>query len=682
MSTESSPIRRIKEVTLSHFRGFVGENHTLNLDADVVLISGFNGSGKSSLLSALQLLLTGYHPFGSDKDCISFGFREEAQKERQTRIEARVALDHDVPGTVSWTSTKSHLVVGLPDGRLGTGNQELKARLSCFFQDRVDWQFDKIASGKTLRDVLEPLPEHWGNLVRVMNDNLKKIADTRRSIGRCLNNADAPSRFDTLNRLIVDSFSPIHTELRQRIPELPAWVNCTDFSTLAAWTRDYPKRQRDKERDDPERFMDRVSGWIETAIEDAKRKAGTDSESEEVRRLLKQKNDLERAITDIKEKYPRLDEEVSHFEAISSGLPGALEIFDALAENAQRWAKANFGPQENETKSSFPPGLLVRVFEELDKVQKRQADDCATSLRNWLAPRRTAKTDLSSHEKELMKIEDKLAKVKISEELERLDELRKKFNQFKHEFRIQWQAVTKQEAYREKRKALELAETELASLDALLALCVDQVRETPSKPMMTSLTEHLNDVLIRFSMVEGIYPMTLEPMMEPSTEDDTKTRRSIALKAQDGREIKHLSTGQKAQAAVAFLVAQNVGVTPYLAHRVILLDDLTTPYDLANLTRESLLWRQLAYVPAGVSSYPQDKRQIILSSHHEDLTNNLLDLLVPPEGGTMRLLRFTDWSPTKGPSVEEMSVMPTGSGQGESRQRFVRMLERYPWSPD
>jgi chromosome segregation ATPase len=46
---------RLKEITVSGFRGF-SDCQIINLDNSVVLIYGLNGSGKSSLVEAIEWL--------------------------------------------------------------------------------------------------------------------------------------------------------------------------------------------------------------------------------------------------------------------------------------------------------------------------------------------------------------------------------------------------------------------------------------------------------------------------------------------------------------------------------------------------------------------------------------------------------------------------------------------------
>ena len=48
----------LRSITITDFRSIRGEV-TIPLDAPIVLVHGVNGSGKSSVLSAIELALTG-----------------------------------------------------------------------------------------------------------------------------------------------------------------------------------------------------------------------------------------------------------------------------------------------------------------------------------------------------------------------------------------------------------------------------------------------------------------------------------------------------------------------------------------------------------------------------------------------------------------------------------------------
>ncbi|MGB9498114.1 MAG: AAA family ATPase, partial [Dissulfuribacterales bacterium] len=58
-SGNSHVITRIISLSIKNFRGFPGE-HKIDTNADLVLLSGPNGYGKTSFMEALLLLLTGY----------------------------------------------------------------------------------------------------------------------------------------------------------------------------------------------------------------------------------------------------------------------------------------------------------------------------------------------------------------------------------------------------------------------------------------------------------------------------------------------------------------------------------------------------------------------------------------------------------------------------------------------
>ncbi|MEZ5584385.1 MAG: AAA family ATPase [Candidatus Competibacteraceae bacterium] len=55
-------VARVTSIHIENFRGFC-DSHELDTDADLVLITGANGFGKTSLMDALLLLLTGWHEY-------------------------------------------------------------------------------------------------------------------------------------------------------------------------------------------------------------------------------------------------------------------------------------------------------------------------------------------------------------------------------------------------------------------------------------------------------------------------------------------------------------------------------------------------------------------------------------------------------------------------------------------
>ena len=129
-------------------------------------------------------------------------------------------------------------------------------------------------------------------------------------------------------------------------------------------------------------------------------------------------------------------------------------------------------------------------------------------------------------------------------------------------------------------------------------------------------------------------------------------------------------------------IAENRLLEPQLGHRVFLMDDLSATYDLANLSRDAIFWRQMAYG----SGAQAGRRQVFLSSHHEDLSNRLLDVMPPVEERRMLLYRFTGWKKGKGPDFEVYDVQsqpaldapgtdPAPAGGRDDRRDFAEWLQ-------
>jgi hypothetical protein len=142
-------------------------------------------------------------------------------------------------------------------------------------------------------------------------------------------------------------------------------------------------------------------------------------------------------------------------------------------------------------------------------------------------------------------------------------------------------------------------------------------------------------------------------------------------------DLANLSTGQKTLVCVALALALNLLARDALKHSVIILDDFGTALDLAQLPAFAFLVRALAYSPE-----PLYRRQIVLASHHEDMTDRFIDLLAPPQGGATggRLLvhAFEEWTLEEGPTFTtyELRDGSAGGDEVESRRIFERLVSR------
>ncbi|MCL6448306.1 MAG: hypothetical protein K6U04_09195 [Armatimonadetes bacterium] len=210
----------------------------------------------------------------------------------------------------------------------------------------------------------------------------------------------------------------------------------------------------------------------------------------------------------------------------------------------------------------------------------------------------------------------------------------------------------------------EALKTELTSRTSL----IEKVLELPEKEM-ERFAELVNQVFITFRTVEGLCPVRFISGKKGRGSAQSYTWN---ISTGDGRPLGALSTGQKAQLGLSLLISLNIALDHLIPHKIIALDDTTTALDMAQLPREASLLRQIAYGSNFNESFP--RRQLFIVSHHEDLTHRLIDFLIPPEGRSMHILNITDWSPGKGPKIEQLKVEPALSATERTKSRFVRLL--------
>jgi len=712
MSTQRPvAIQRIKRVSLQDFRGFKGP-HTLDTNADLVLISGPNGHGKTSLLEALTLLLTGWHdPKKTPLDLIArnvadppkvkgqpppegtlregFSLSAEARdtdgRERTLSLSLKAAAflqgdqtntkgEPDDPGEVEGEkdaapSDKPTAAIPMPDGlpppRLpgsDSNDRELPARLCAFFQDRLDLLFDQAATGRTFRDVFESLP-------RDVTMVLERLGTLREDLEK--EQADPRYRDDwtkkpleALNEHLKRAWGvvapPLHDlaviqadEWPKDIPPIPATL--TDDRDLDAFASAVIDALGGRaSRLDRSALRRTFRGSVENAlarwIAEAHRKAS--QTTEETARLQARLDRVMDDLAAIETTYPTLDADIARFSAEDDALPNALDVFRALARHARDWARPLDDPKLPEGQRA----KLRRVTGEFGLVSGVDAGKCAEVLGNWLGERldaRKKRDDLQDEGRALKRaIETSLTSERLTRLRESQDRLRPALTELLEAWAERHAYTQHMENTEGRRRAREALKEALAAVEAL-ELFVKNLT-APDPKLMEDLRQRAAQILWRFSLVEGVWPLHLIGRDKDPTEDGTP--RAYDIRTDDGRLLQDLSTGQRAQVGVSLLVAQNLAATRRLNHRVILLDDVTTAYDLSNLTREAILWRQFAY---GADDGSDQKRQIFISSHHEDMTNHLLDLLVPPPGRSMRLIRFTGWSNETGPEIETFQVEPS-----------------------
>ncbi|MQX37563.1 AAA family ATPase [Roseospira navarrensis] len=699
-------IQRIKRVTLRDFRGFKGD-HTLDTDADLVLISGPNGHGKTSVLEALTLLLTGWHdPARSPAELIardaaaapqtrgepppegpvrpqfrlSAEARDADQKERTLTLAfppspnipngtagATDATDGDAHETPATPAVAGPVPMpdGLPPSQLSgpdTEDRELPARLCAFFQDRLDLLFDQAATGRTFRDVFEPLPLE----VTRVQDRLDSLRAELKDEEKAPRYRDAWSGkpVEELDGALADAWAGVANTLRflsaftkhdgpNAFPPVPARItDHTEMDAFATRVIDAlggraARLDRDGLRHSFRQALESaLSAWIAQAQKDA----GT--ATARTTKLQAELAETRNRLAAIEQAFPTLDADIARFSATEDGLPNALDVFRVLARHARDWAR----PVDDHGLPEDQREKLSRVTEEFGLVNPDDAGKCGEALGTWLELRLDARAErdgLREQERALTRaIEGSLSSHRLKKLQWAQDRLRPGLTALANAWEARHAFTRHRENTEGRRRAREALKEVLA---AVKTVDTDLKNLTaPDQNTMKELKQRADQVLWRFSLVEGVRPLHLIGQDKAPVAD--RTPRVYDIRTDDGRPLRDLSTGQRAQVGVSLLVAQNLAASMYLNHRVILLDDVTTAYGLSNLTREAILWRQFAY---GADDDSPQKRQIFISSHHEDMTNHLLDLLVPPPGRSMRLIRFTGWSNTNGPEIETFQVEPS-----------------------
>ncbi|MEO5367098.1 MAG: AAA family ATPase [Magnetococcus sp. WYHC-3] len=661
-------IERIRKATIENFRGFKGE-HTLDTDADIVVISGANGHGKSSLLEALCYLLTGW----TDKETnlmslpvpkVGGSQNNEGQSPNypapQSITKCRLAADvkWKISEKLTWEWSGDQSPPPLPEPYEGKNSllqikeRDLRARLCAFFQDRMELLFDQSSRGQTLRDLFEPLlPE-----VNILLDGLQSLKeDLEKNQKSYTEHGNLPPK-ETLDTNLAQAW-PATRKFLQDCQEQFRELSKIDSGWRSGWPPDWaiPEQMaggaamddfahmlipHERYRELRSKFREKLTTSLESAVVKAREVAVNPTQrTEEIRELLSQ---IDRKSENIKKEYPNLTLELEHFAA-ESGLPDALAIFQSLVKNANRWHEQFPGDSAD----------LRDVLWEIERVDIEKAGKCGVALDTWLKARKVAKSALEKLEQEKAQYEDELRGSQAGSIVDKLIEIKSGAEASMYGLMDAWEKyhewVFIDETRNDRKKASDILDRAIDAVANHHKRLEDLT--APSEALMKDLQGRINRIWERFSLVEGLYPLHLEAE-EPESRSATDNHRRYVLRTNDDRRLQHLSTGQKAQAAVSVLVAQNMAVSHWLHHRVILLDDVTTAYDLSNLTREAILWRQLAYG----SDDEKTRRQIFISSHHEEMTSLMLDLLVPPPGKKMLLIRFTGWSNMTGPEYKTFEV--------------------------
>lgn len=691
-------IQRVCSVRLKNFKGFVGCSERMDTDAEIVLLTGPNGYGKTSFLEALTAILTGFHPYG-DHDAIQALVptgRSETELASEIEILAEVdsgdGKEETTTLTIGWDGNGS---ITIPESREGETNitqglprptsfppsrldgferYELHARLCAFFQERITFQYDQGAQGNTIRDVIEPISPG----VRMIIDKLGKFAEKDmlqhihkyREFSSQGSDEEIRSRLEQKALPVMASYNEASQWPGMEWLSGPAsFANGAEASEFfrSALRRRGIEIAGNEHTDLAAEIQKQVGLSLTDWIRDAERRAA--GFTEEGRRLEEMLRECEKKLRFLERKYPNLELEVALFNPENDDGCDALVLLRTLAASANRWATVEL-PDEAERDQ----GRLREVLNEFGRVDENRAAECRNILDKWFGVRKDAWKEFCSSREEKLRLERELIRYRSSEEVDAGKRIQRELRVCFDDFSKAWEKACKREReraeYEKRRLIADALDRHLTAARTLLHALDEETAISPK--LRKHLEESVQDIAGRFSLSDGMLPLRLKCDTDKRGIKD-KERRIYCLQAADSRKMVNFSTGQKAQLGISLLVAQNLYLSRFLPQRIILLDDLTTAYDLTNLTREAILWRQLAY------NRQRDNpcaRQVFISTHHEDLTSNLLGLLVPPAGYSMRVIKFCGYDRDKGPQIEVYRVESTGE-IATVRERLAAELQNY-----
>lgn len=658
---ERERLGRLVSVRVSRFRGWCGKDeHEVNIDADLVLLAGPNGHGKSTFLEALILGVCGHIPRGGD----GIGPRHMSSGASSVRIQPKASdsLRAELPSQTQMLSEDKEgrlAELSLPklarsrlwhDFYNAVGNAQsaskAEASLCSVFADQLYERFDYSKSADSLLGAFS-IPGKQLSTVREALDDARKMLNSEiQDRGARISRLRDPRNEVTTRAALLAAFEaaqPIYQDFAELYghyetgKSLPLWPVLSDLEIaigpVQAALDDLTRALGVNAETLPKTVRDSIKHWKESELLDA----------QQDRRDL---DDLMHRRADLEAKYPGARLRVDLF-AGADGDPPLDVCLASLARNQNTWLRASvrFG--------------LTEVAEQLERVipdaLKRLSEQTDWHVSRW----RKVAEEMEGLDKEIEEVRkhvketERFRKLRIVERSTELDRL--------------WNALHDRKAFESSDAMVSQLEEEQRRADEARQAVdelIDKLEPLELHPALRKEFERvLNDVLGRIQLCPGILP--------------AKVQSDGKILMHDDRTINDLSTGQKTQLAVALSVGVNLALSSRLGNSMLAMDDATAAYDVSNIAREATFWRATAYghvarnLPDGGD--PQ-QRQVFLSSHNEATTRRLIELLRPPKGATMKVVRFLSWSPERGPEYRIHDVRCAAESCLETRQRLTREL--------
>ena len=633
--------QKVEKLHLRNFRGWGGERDIALENADLVLISAANGRGKSSLLEALARVLGGTRVQPDDSTIQTIG-----EERPPWRIGA------------TWSGGTIKLQAGEERERSEhEPGRETVRRATLFTQDPLDNQFETdSATDDTLLGFLVPFPKWLNDYQEALKEGIRNLRKYQpRGVGQTRISRAKRRRDDVAIQLV----EPLSRLLKAEAPsELEEPVE--RLNALAARIPGAPQTDKAGLR------------WAR-GLREAAEKLIKDSSAnkQRIQQAIERKRQATERLNELDECWPpEPTQALANWTTGQVDLEQLLKLLHSLADKPSRWTHW----ETIETQVSRLPAPSLRLVPSLDELQHDVLSelarvDSARALRaseavtrwktHWeqiTSRRRQLEDELKSAKAEVARLTSEVLRhevVRLMTKLVRREEdLADAEKEADEDARRQeqWPRIQQRiDALESHNRACERLRTRQLS---------DDVRERVQRTM--------NAVMKHF-VVAGLETQSDIVNVE-------REKELLVPNLKDGRKLlEHLSTGQKAQDALAWLLGTNALLQKWLPHHLLLLDDPSTALDLTNLAAECALLRKFAY--AGDTKDDKGrKRQVVLATHHDQLTHRIYDLMLPPEGYTMREVVLQDWTLKEGPKVESYQIKSTRQATYETRKSFAKAL--------
>lgn len=749
MARPNRRIIRVKSLTLNKFRAFSGaQTMTLDTDADLVIVTGPNGVGKTSLMDALCLAITG-HRYLDREPLLSFRAREGS-------VSARVVLDDesevDVCTTIRrgnrWSdiSWDGHRILGLT-----SEIRPLHARASFYYQDILKYLFEEESQETRLEafltaghvspaDVRKALSQAIQDL-RKIRSGLRPDPGIRSEEELEGDRARLADRFQEgwkhyLPSVMLNLFNQVSLEPRTLVTASDKRLRKDWKKTVAAMIEDLSpgtKPMGDEILSEETPNVTLLAHLVGALRMVSERLQTSGSGIQHLQGLLQMNlnslftidptrfevmkarlHSLVRERDSLSKRLSQVEQVLNRYAERSGFDPSLLDILKALRTSSEKWIDV----QGIDPEYAPPHAVLdwIRVASEALTVCEPPVDVQMTGWYQRLAGLRIEYSDLLARcsteieqlEKDLQASQQMVQLMErqptiaglirsafddLSETclrgsvlLERLtlralsvttpsnDGLKPLLDTAQQWSQLENEAVHAQNV--RQRNARYVAQMD--AIDRLVRILEEEVDDERSSLSNLELigpdsrrafSRAMNMIMDLYHMRSGVAPVELNAAGRD---------RTWSITTEDGRSLSSLSSGQKSLLAISSMVALTAALRQHLWADVLAFDDFTSSLDLNHVPRLAALLRQVAYGATEHSGNDPNvfSKQVFLVSHHEDLTNRLLDFLIPPKGRAMRVLRFTQWSGESGPEVKQMEVETSADVSELDESIGAALLER------